>query len=223
MILPTKFAVDTELLTQAKFSLPSDQFRYTINEPSGNFFYDPWAIKPEFVNTVWAKFLSVLPENIGEARIIVLDPGTCYHSHSDIDDRYHLNISGTNCYLVDLDKNTMYPLINDGQWYDMDASPRHSAVNFGATHRIQLVVRKLLSRNILTDSVRVTLTTDLAEDDARYLFDNQLSSILNRINKQKLISNFSYQGRSVSFEIERKNKSLVETMAPPQFKITYND
>lgn len=97
----------------------------TVNEPSGNFFYDPWRIKKEYQGTVWEKILSTLKFPIGEARIIVLKSGTCYLRHADIDDRYHLNISGDNSYLIDLEKTVMHELKRDGFWYKMHAGILH--------------------------------------------------------------------------------------------------
>ncbi len=90
MLTKLNYTVSADLLQEAANSLPSEDFKSSINSPTGSFFYDPWVIKPEFENTVWNKILSTLPFEVGEARIIVLSYGDCYQSHGDIDDRYHV-------------------------------------------------------------------------------------------------------------------------------------
>ncbi len=146
MLTPTNYTVDTHLFQKALNHLPSGEMKTTINQPTGNFFYDSWILKDEYKGTVWETLYDSLPVIKGEARIIILDPGHCYQTHADIDDRYHLNILGDNSYLINLVQETMYPLSQDGIWYDMDASFLHTATNFGRKARVQLVVRKLLKK-----------------------------------------------------------------------------
>ena len=45
MLKKTDIKITKELLAAAVNNLPSDEFRLTINEPTGSFFYDPWTIK----------------------------------------------------------------------------------------------------------------------------------------------------------------------------------
>lgn len=129
MLTKLDYTVSLDLLQDAAQSLPLADSKSTINGPTGRFFYDPWMIKPEYKNTIWEKILSSLPFNVGEARLITLLPGQCYQSHSDIDDRYHLNIVGSDSFLIDLDNKELDEIVQDGHWYEMDASPRHSAAN----------------------------------------------------------------------------------------------
>lgn len=68
MLKKTSIQIPKELIEQALKHLPSDEFRYTINKPTGNFFYDPWVVKEEYQGTVWQDILSYLPKDIGEAR-----------------------------------------------------------------------------------------------------------------------------------------------------------
>ena len=197
MLKPTSYTVPTELLEKAKHLIPNIDFRLTINKPTGNFFYDPWIIRDEYKNTIWEEILNSLPEKVGEARLIVLEPGKAYQSHSDIDDRFHLNIAGDNrSYLVNLDTLTMYPTKSDFKWHDLDASHRHSAVNFGELDRVQLVVRKLLIDNKLTNPVKVKISGD------RFEFDDRISKLLNNLNKSGYISNFDVKGDSVFLSME---------------------
>jgi hypothetical protein len=92
MLHTLPYTVDSTLLNEAQGSVPAVESKLTINQPTGNFFYDPWDIKEEFKGTVWETLLNTLPLDIGEARIIVLGNGTTYMSHTDIDDRYHLSL-----------------------------------------------------------------------------------------------------------------------------------
>jgi hypothetical protein len=199
MLQKTSLSVSTDLVKEAQ-ALAFSAAKITLNEPTGLFFYDPWAIKQEFKGSVWQKILEPLGNNIGEARIIVLDSPSGYTQHADIDDRYHLNIVGEGSYLLDLDKNIIHPLVSDGYWYEMDAGRLHSAVAIGKSYRIQLVVRKLLNKTILNNPVPVTISG--FDNTARYDFDNKVSPWLNKANKQGIITNFSYNKVAVNFEIE---------------------
>lgn len=222
MLAQLNYTVSKDILQEAAKSVTSTEFRSTINQPSGNFFYDPWVIKPEFQNTPLEKMLAQLDTPIGEARIISLAPGTCYHAHADIDDRYHLNLSGNNAYLVDLDLNEMHPLQQDGHWYIMDAGRIHSAVNFGFETRIQLVVRKLLDKNTLKNPIRIKVYWEVwGYERARSLLDNQLSGWLNRQSKLGGITNFSFTMTDVTFDVETSLIKDIEERLPEHFKIEY--
>ena len=191
MLTPTKYTVEPNLFQEALNYLPTGEMKTTINQPTGDFFYDPWILKDEYKGTVWETLYNSLPVIKGEARIIILDPGHCYQTHADIDDRYHLNILGDNSYLINLVQETMYPLSQDGIWYDMDASFLHTATNFGRKARVQLVIRKLLKKNKLFNPIEVSLVTSMENPNyARFLFDNTLSPWFNEANKLGFINNF---------------------------------
>lgn len=179
-----------------------DKSKTTLNQPTGDFFYDPWEIKEEFKGTIYEEVLRSLDNIIGEARIIVLKPGTCYHSHSDIDDRLHLSIQGNYSYLIDLDNQEMYSTQPDGLWYSMDAGYHHVASNFGSIDRLQLVVRKLLERNNLADPVSINLFADSSLEKPRFVFDDIISPWLNQASKKGIISNFQTDLKQVWFDIE---------------------
>jgi hypothetical protein len=220
MLTPTKYTVDTILFQKALNHLPKGEMKTTINEPTGNFFYDPWVVKDEYKDTVWETLYNSLPVTKGEARIIILDPAHCYQIHADIDDRYHLNILGEECYLMDLIREQMFRLEQDGVWYHMDAGLLHTATNFGRRARIQLVVRHLLKKNKLTDPVEITLSTIIANtDDARFIFDNTLSPWFNEANKLGFINNFTHSSTGVKFNIEKSKLDLLKNILPDEFKI----
>ena len=220
MLTPTNYTVDSKLFQEACTHLPTGAIKTTINQPTGSFFYDPWILKDEYKGTVWETLYNSLPITKGEARIIILDPGQCYQIHADIDDRYHLNILGDNSYLIDLVRETMHPLSQDGIWYDMDASFLHTATNFGRRARVQLVVRKLLKNNKLKNPVEVTLATSIENPNyARFLFDNTMSPWFNDANKAGHINNFSQGSVSINFNIEQDKLESFKRIIPEEFKI----
>lgn len=220
MLTKLHYTVSQKLLQDAESIIPQAENRYLINEPTGRFFYDPWTLKEEYQNTVWETIMKTLPGPAGEARIMVLKPGTAYNSHADADDRYHLNINGESCYLIDLDNNELYKLIKDGSWYEMDAGRIHTATNFGRYYRIQLVVRKLLVDHTLLNSTKVKIVSNgISDNDARFIFDNVISPWLNRANKNKIISNFNYVETEVTFNIDNQYLNELESIMPKQLRL----
>jgi hypothetical protein len=220
MLLSTNYTVNTSLFQEACNSLPKDVMKTTINQPTGNFFYDPWILKDEYRGTVWEELYNSLTVSKGEARIIILNPGQCYQQHADIDDRYHLNILGDNSYLIDLVRETMHPLSQDGIWYDMDAGFLHTATNFGRKARVQLVVRKLLKKNKLSNPVEISLATSMENTNhARFLFDNTMSPWFNKANKLGFINNFSQGNVLITFNIEQDKLESFKRILPKEFKL----
>jgi len=216
MLIQTPYNINTALIDEL---LPDifDKGKTSINQRTGDFFYDPWTVKPEFVGTPWETILDSLPDSIGEARVIVMDSPSCYTQHADIDDRYHLTIVSDKDYLIDLDDHQMYPLKVDGIWYDMDAGKRHTAITVGQTQRVQLVVRHLLTRSNLKDAQTVTIHTTGSQP--RYVFDNNLSPWLNKANKKGIIANFKPEKDIVKFDIERSSLSDLLYYLPPEFGV----
>ena len=202
MLKTTNYTVDLSLIHEAIPLIPSSESSYVLNKPTGSFFYDPWVINEQYKNTVWETILNTLPVTCGEARVIVLPPTKSYHTHADIDDRYHLNINGEHCYLIDFNDQRLHKLEQDGCWYDMDAGRLHSASNFGRFYRIQLVVRKLLNRVNLTNYKTIKITASGDVEHSRFLFDNVYSTWLNVANKKKLISNFKFSLTEVTFDLD---------------------
>jgi hypothetical protein len=222
MIQETKFLVPADVFQLALNEVPTIDFKLTLNQPTGRFFYEPWQIKPEFKNTIWEKVLDTLPKEIGEARLIKLDPGTCYFGHSDIDDRYHLTLTGKKSYLVDLDKDKLHALKNHGLWYTMNTEPRHSAVNFGDIPRVQLVVRHLLKESEIKHITHVSITLDTAKHDYRYEFDDVLSPWLNRSCKQGVVNNFNVDKHMVSFDMHPAFLQEFNLLTNNRFNVTVN-
>lgn len=182
-------------------SFDQSEDKMVLNKTTGNFFYDPWVIKDEYKGTVWQEILESLPLAQGEARLIRMKPGTTYMAHSDIDDRWHLNLQGEESYLIDLDNLDMHRLEKDGYWYSMDAGKKHVASNFGSVDRIQLVVRQLLKETTDTDLVTVTIKPKNETHDYRFQFDKYVSPWLNRANKKSVMKDFAHDGSKVTFKI----------------------
>lgn len=213
MIKITTFNFDKNKIPLCQFA----EEKITINRPTGNFFYDNWEIQPQYKNTIWEQILCSLPNSIGEARIIKLISGRCYFSHADIDDRWHLNLSGSNSFLVDLENNILYETKNDGVWYEMDGGILHSAVNFGEDDRYQLVVRKLLQKNYLENACMIKIWAK--GKNPRFRFDNAISPWLNRSVKNGTIDNFTYCDNFVCFDIEKKSINDIMGLVPTEFEV----
>ena len=219
MLVPTHYTVPNAILQEAIAQSSSGEFKYVLNKPCGDFFYDPWEIKPELKGTVWEKLLDTLPEQQGEARIITLSPGASYTCHADADDRWHLTLQAECAFLCNLDTLNMHLLSPDCIWYSMDASPKHTAANFGSIDRIQLVVRKLMNRVQLVDPISVKIVLTRRALDFRYQFDNTISTWLNLSQKNGIISNFKFANGDVSFDMERHSLVTLKEMIPSIFEV----
>jgi hypothetical protein len=202
MLEPTHYTISDILLQEAVHLLPKIDARVALNQPTGDFFNDPWEIKPEFKGTVWEQILDTIIEDKGEARLIKLAPGQAYPSHADIDDRWHLSISGNNSYLIDLENQQMYQTNDLGRWYLMDAGIRHTAANFGSESRVQLVVRKLLSRNQLRQPVKISIRLKEVIGERRFIFDDIISPWVNRAYKSGSINDFKGSDLEATMIIE---------------------
>jgi hypothetical protein len=221
MLTKTNHVVSVEALNLARFNIPAFDSKLTINQPTGNFFYEPWEIKTEFKNTVWEEILSSLESDIGEARLIKLEPQQAYSSHADIDDRWHLSLESDQSYLIDLDDMVVHNLESNGTWYFMDAGRIHTAGNFGGTTRVQLVVRKLLLKNKILNPVKVIINPVGDTTWYRYNFDLIVSPWLNRANKVGDISNFNFQGNTITFDISQSALACFKEIVTPNFKVSY--
>lgn len=220
MIAQTTYFVNDKIKKELKSADIDVAFKLPLNKPTGNFFYDDWTIKEEYKNTVWDKLLSTLPSNIGEARLIKLEPGQAYRSHADMDDRYHFNIQGERSFVLYTDANLIYPQVESDYWFDMNAGELHSAVNTGRIDRIQLVVRKLLNKNVLIAPVHITMTLKKFNPDYRYVFDEFYSPWLNAANKNGIVNSFVYNNNYVSFNIEKSYLEEFKKIETSYFDLT---
>jgi len=218
MIEPTDINVPTGLIENASsFINEMKDSKTSLNRPVGDFFYDKWIIKEEFKNTVWESILNFFPEDIGEARIINLASGNCYLQHADIDDRYHLNIIGENSYFIDVDNQEIHKIKNDGIIYKMDTGRIHSAINLDCNDRYQLVVRKRLTQSPLAKSDTVTIRP--IHEKARFIFDNKISPLLNKLNKLNALANFKIISDGVEFDLENDSLHELGNLDPKEFSL----
>lgn len=193
-----------------------------LNEPTGDFFYDRWQIKDLYKDTIWQQVLDTMPMSIGQARIIKLEPGESYMAHADIDNRWHLNLTGEQAYLIDLDEKVMYQCVRDNRWAYMDASQIHAATNYGSIPRLQLVVREpLRNSREPKDLVSIGIEAAYEQHDFRYKFDNIFSSFLNKANQKYKLADFAHTTFRLSFKLERELLEEFKKLITPDFKVTY--
>jgi hypothetical protein len=220
MLTLTNYTVSQELLQEAQSQLPTIDNRLSLNQPTGEFFYEPWIVKPEYRGTIWEEILNSLPLPKGEARLIKLVQGECYPSHADVDDRWHINLTGNNSFIIDLEKQQMYQTNQLGHWYDMNAGVRHTAANFGSEDRVQLVIRQLLPRASITNPKQISIKLKTVVGDRRFIFDDVISPWLNRAFKQGIVSNFVGQDLEATFIIEESHIAELDKLVNQHFTLT---
>lgn len=220
MLVITNYTVPEDILQEAVDSIPNVDSRLTLNYPTGRFFNDPWEIRPEFKGTVWEKVLDTLAEPKGEARLIRLPQGTCYVSHADIDDRWHLALTGNNSYLIDLENHTMHQTDVASQWYEMDAGRRHTAANFGSCDRVQLVVRKLLPSPCIANPKQISIKLKEVVVERRFIFDEVISPWLNYAYKKGIVDNFKGEDLEATMTIEESYVDELSKLIDKHFVLT---
>ena len=210
------------LIEQALKEHPVTGEGTVLNEPTGDFFYDTWKIKDIYKDTIWQQVLDTMPMSIGQARIIKMEPGDSYMAHADVDNRWHLNLTGEQAYLIDLDNQVMYKCDRDNRWAYMDASRIHAATNYGSIPRLQLVVREPLrnSRQPI-DLVSISIETAYEQHDFRYKFDKIFSPFLNKANQRYKLADFAHTTFSLTFKLERELLEEFEKLITSEFKVTY--
>lgn len=193
-----------------------------LNKHDGNFFYGTWTIKEEYKGTLWEEILDTLPYTVGEARIITLAPGESYQSHADIDNRWHLNLTGDQSFLIDIDEQEMYKCNQNNYWAFMRAGRIHTACNFGSIPRLQLVVREPLRKSQQPQNlISVSIVQAVPAPENHYKFDNIFSPWLNKINEEYKMADFSASATLVTFKMEAKLKDELESIKTQDFIITY--
>jgi hypothetical protein len=189
MLVDTNVSVDiAPLLDEISNVNWDDKNRANINVPTGHWLHDPYVINDVWKGSAFEKLLLSLPWPVGEARLMKLEPGTCYRSHADIDDRYHLNLTGNqHCHLIDLEEQRMYQLVADGKIYKMNAGKIHTAVNFGSTDRIQLVIRVPITKIDSPSMIKIKIKGVDIPHNFRYQFDQYISPVISKLIKEKKI------------------------------------
>jgi hypothetical protein len=221
MITKLPWQCPQKLIEQALATYPLSDGDIVLNEKTGDFFYDNWHIKDSFKETPWEEILNTLPSVVGQARIIKLAPGESYMAHADIDNRWHLNLTGEQAYLIDLDNKVMHECDTNGHWAYMDAGRIHAATNYGSIPRLQLVVRELLNRIQPVDPISITIEAAYEQHDFRYKFDKIFSPFLNRANQKHKLVDFSHTAVSLTFKLECELLEEFKKLITGEFKVTY--
>ena len=209
---------DSKILFDLVKHLPEG--KNALNEPTGDFFYDPWKLLPEYQGTALEELLKQLPDH-GEVRVIVLKPGESYCAHADIDDRYHVTLDAEQSYLHDIENEMMYATKSDDTVYLMNTGVLHTASNYGYKNRYQLVIRKRLQKRTLEDPINIFMSVKDPVYNLRYLFDSSFSRLLNKLEKQNKLSKFiKVNDTNIKFSVEKDSlNKLLETQQLCGFKI----
>jgi hypothetical protein len=222
MITKQQWSCPDGLIEQALKECPISGQGTVLNEPTGDFFYDSWKIKDLYKGTLWEQVLDTLPYTIGQARIIKMEPGESYMAHADIDNRWHLNLTGEQAYLIDLDNRVMHECVRDSHWSYMDAGRIHAATNYGSIPRLQLVVRELLFKSRQpVDLVSISMEPAYEQYDFRYKFDKIFSPFLNCANQKYKLADFTHKTFTLSFKLERELLEEFKQLITPEFKVIY--
>jgi hypothetical protein len=222
MVTGLRWQCPPGLIERALAEHPINDEVVVLNEPTGDFFYEMWKTKDEYKDTVWEEVLDTLPYSVGEARIITLKPGESYQSHADIDNRWHLNLTGEHSFLIDLETQEMFKCERNNHWYYMQTDNLHTACNFGSIPRLQLVVREPLHKSTKTDLISVAITQTVLDPENRYRFDNIFSPWLNRVNNCHKMSDFVFTDTLVTFKLASELKDELEKLKTSHFIITYD-
>ena len=223
MLTPTHYTISAEELQEAVNSIPAIDSRVSLNQPTGKFFIDPWVIKPEYEGTIWELILDSLKESKGEARLIKLEQGTCYPSHADLDDRWHMSLTGNNSFIIDLETQTMHQTSDLGRWYLMNAGIRHTAANFGSGDRIQLVVRKLIPDAVIANPKHVQITLKNVVGERRFIFDDIISPWLNQAFKLGIVKDFKGEDLKATMTIDEPYIDALAERIKDYFILTVTD
>ena len=85
-----------------------------------------------YINSILEKF------NMYRTRVLVLKPKVCYTIHRDLSKRIHIPVvTNENCWLI-VDKEIMH-LPADGNYYEIDTTQEHTALNGSWEDRIHIV------------------------------------------------------------------------------------
>ena len=221
LLSSSDYKVSEEVLHKLKSVVPSEN--KILSEPTGNFYYDPWIISPSIKNTVYHEVLESLPVKHGQARIFLRPSGTCYNIHGDMENRWHFNLTGEQCYLIDLESFEMFPTVLDGKWYYLDTSILHSTANFGFVPRFQVVIRDLLIHGNIVNPVNITLKGKILNDKLfMEKFHKFYVCYLNKKNKEGHLDNYQPTPTAIHFTIEEQYVSEIESICPNEFIIEKN-
>lgn len=187
MLTKTELHFDIDPIIEQVRNIGYFKRSLVLNETDGNLLSGEYRVKSEYEGTPLGIVLSKLG-NIGEARLLKLDPEDVYTAHTDPDDRYHLSIITTPySYVADLENCVLHHLPVDGSIWYMDTSIMHSAINLGGgDERVHLNVRvRLPSISKPCYSIRFE---DANNYDWKQMLYNTMMSYINIAIKNKEIT-----------------------------------
>jgi hypothetical protein len=95
---------------------------------------------PELASTYFGEVLTAFPAPIFRARLLALDPRTCYSVHRDATPRYHIAINTSeHAPFIFVEQNEVFRVPADGNCYWLDTREVHTAMNGAREPRIHLV------------------------------------------------------------------------------------
>ena len=143
-------AIDIELILQELESLPEYDTQIMLQYAGGNKdpFYGTGNLKDtkyweyEYCNFLFKQltYTNMLIDkfNMVRTRVMRMHPKTCYTYHKDHTKRLHIPlITNENCMFIIDDKIHRYPA--DGNYYVVDTTKKHTAVNASFEERIHIV------------------------------------------------------------------------------------
>ena len=184
-----------------------DMFKLDLNQPTGNFYYDPWQLKPEYEHTAVAQLLHQLAP-VGQVKIVSIPPGQCYLAHSDVEDRYHVTLQSEHSYVLDITHQQVYECRVDDRVYHTNTAQLHTVMNAGYVPRIQLVIRELLTRHQLVNPVRIHIQATQAPHNLRQQWDNHILVWCNLAHKQGIITDFDPMNSEAQVQFHMESDHL---------------
>jgi hypothetical protein len=98
-------------------------------------------LNPELRGTYFEEVIDRLPFPVVRARLLALEPRSCYSVHRDETARYHIAIDTTpHALFVFVERNEVFRVPADGNLYWLDTREVHTAMNGGRDLRIHLVL-----------------------------------------------------------------------------------
>lgn len=197
----------------------SNEKTIICTDETRNKYYEPAVLLDSYKGTAIETVLNTIPETVSLLAIIIQDPGDSYPIHTDIQDRYHLNIKSKHSYFLDFEENKLMPIHTDGKLYVMDTGIYHSASNYGNERRIQLGAAKMLTpKNIKKPQpVMIEFLGEVTQQD--YYFNYYIMPWLNKADKKNIIDNYNRpKNNKMFFTIEKEFIKEIDNICTKYFK-----
>jgi hypothetical protein len=185
-----------------------------------NKYYEPAVLLDSFKGTAVETVLNTIPDAISLLAVIIQDPGDSYPIHTDIQDRYHLNIKSKHSYFLDFEKNRLIPIETDSKLYIMDTGIYHSATNYGNERRIQLGATKMLTPKTLKNPQDIVIEFLGNEKEQNFYFNYYIIPWMNRADKRNIVDRYVRpKNNKMFFTVEKDFLNEVENICNQYFKL----